>query len=196
MKRGKKEMKRKGTWVEIWNFLVLKICMWDSPKRITNTFAFASFGKINLIWSDASNSVRKLSEVNFQWMISRHQVFPRFAGIFYFLYSFFYPWYMYFRILAPNCFELCHLASCRPSVQCNFLFSMLNVIFYLFLLHLVFSFAVTFCLRLTTLPVFHYSSYCYRKNWINYGIRPIYSQTKWISPASRMKNAITNWYFE
>jgi len=79
------------------------------------------------------------------------------------------------------------------STFSNFLFSMLNVIFYLFLFHLVFSFAVTFCLRLTTLPIFHYSSYCYRKNWINYDIRSIYSQTKRISLASRMKNAITNW---
>ena len=53
-----------------------------------------------------------------------------------------------FAFSPPNCFELCHSASCLPSVQRNFLLPPVC----LFLMYLLFT--VPFSLRFTTLPFF------------------------------------------
>ena len=95
MKRGKKEMKRKGTWVEISNFLVLKICMRDSPKRITNTFAFVIILHF-LVKLISSGVILATQSENYQrlifneWSQFRHQVFQRLAGVFFFSLHFYF----------------------------------------------------------------------------------------------------------
>lgn len=46
---------------------------------------------------------------------------------------------------------------------------------YLFISYVFTSFNVPFSLRLMCLPILHYRSYCYRKNWISYGTCSIFN---------------------